>query len=194
MNAGASFILETMLFFMFLFYIYIQLKNKTTKMINQLLKRLIDLIYGTGRIKRKFELSNPNERVFAADASKGIMTTTNQDIKRGLNWATSQRAIVMLTDQKIICGNWIIPLDTISTTQLVKINSLFGGGQVLKIQTTDDKNYQFGMQLNPEWTSQKKLPLTLEKGQIKHSTFSTIVRLIAVGYLIYWIYERFIAN
>ncbi|MEQ1732732.1 MAG: hypothetical protein ABL940_03615 [Bacteroidia bacterium] len=163
-------------------------------MINQLLKRLIDLIYGTRRIKRKFELSNPSERVFATDASKGIMTTTNQDIKRGLNWATSQRAIVILTDQKIICGNWIIPLDSISTAQLVKINSLFGGGQVLKIQTTDDKNYQFGMQLNPEWTSQKKLPLTLEKGQIKHTTISIILRLIAVGYLIYWIYERFIAN
>ena len=78
---------------------------------------------------------------------------------------------------------------TISNAQLLKINSLFGGGQVLKVQTTDDKNYQFGMQLNPEWTSQQRLPLTLEKGQLKHSAFSIIVRLIAVGYLIYWLYE-----
>jgi hypothetical protein len=163
-------------------------------MINQLLKGLVDIIYGTGRIRRKFEQDNPNEKVLAADASKGIVTTTNQDIQRGLDWVTSQRAVVLLTDQKIICGKWTIPLDTISTAQLLKINSLFGGGQVLKVQTTDDKNYQFGMQLNPEWTNQQRFPLTLEKGQLKNSAFSVIVRLIAVGYLIYWIYERFFAN
>ena len=163
-------------------------------MINQLLKGLVDLFYGTGRARRKFELDNPNEKVWAADASKGIVTTTSQDIQRGLDWVTSQRAVVMLTDKKIICGKWTIPLDTISTTQLFKINSLFGGRQVLKVQTTDNKNYQFGMQLNPEWTNQQRLPLTLEKGQAKHSVFSVIIRLIAVGYLIYWLYERFIAT
>ena len=163
-------------------------------MINQLLKGLVDLIYGTGRARRKFVRNNPNEKVLAADASKGIVTTTNQDIQRGLDWVTSQRAVVMLTEKKLVCGKWTIPLDNISTAQLLKINSLFGGGQVLKVQTMDDKNYQFGMQINPEWTSQQRLPLILEKGQVKHSTFSIIVRLIAVGYLIYWVYERFIAN
>jgi hypothetical protein len=163
-------------------------------MINQLLKGLVDLIFGTGRVRRKFERDNPNEKVLAADASKGIVTTTNQDVQRGLDWVTSQRAVVLLTDKKIICGKWTIPLDTIATAQLLKINSLFVDGQVLKVQTKDDKNYQFGMQLNPEWTVQQKLPLTLEKGQVKHSAFSVIVRLIAVGYLIYWFYERFIAN
>lgn len=163
-------------------------------MLNHLIKRLVDLIYGTGRAIRKFKLNNPNEMVLAADACKGIVTTTNQDIQRGIDWVTSQRAVVLLTDKKIVCGKWTIPLDTISTAQLLKINSLFGGGQVLKVQTTDDKNYQFGMQLNPEWIKQQRLPLTIEKGQVKHSPFSVIVRLIVVGYLIYWIYERFIAN
>jgi hypothetical protein len=163
-------------------------------MIDKLAKGLVDLIYGTGRIRRKFELDNPNEKVLAADASKGIVTTTNQDIQRGLDWVTSQRAVVMLTDKKIVCGKWTIPLDTVSTAQLLKINSLFGGGQVLKVQTTDDINYQFGMQINPEWTSQQILPLTLEKGQVKNSVFSIVVRLIVVGYLIYWIYNQFFAN
>jgi len=161
---------------------------------NKILKGLVDLIYGTGRVRKKFEINNPTEKVLAADASKGIVTTSNQDIKRGLDWVTSQRAILMLTDKKIICGKWIIPIDTISTAQLIKIKSLFGGGQVLKVQTTDGKNYQFGMQVNPEWTNQELLPLTIEKGQVKHSAFSILIRLIIVGYLIYWIYKRFIAN
>ena len=69
-------------------------------MINQPLKGLVDLIYGTGRVRRKFELDKPDEKVLAADASKGIVTTTNQDIQRGLDWVTSQRAVVLLTDKK----------------------------------------------------------------------------------------------
>ena len=92
-------------------------------MINQLLKGLVDIIYGTGRVRQKFELENPNEKVLAADASKGIVTTSDQNIQRGLDWVTSQRAVVLLTDKKIICGQWTIPLDTISTAQLLKINS-----------------------------------------------------------------------
>lgn len=163
-------------------------------MINRLLKKLVDLIYGTRRVRQKYEHDNPDEQVLASDASKSIMTTTNQDIQRGLDWVASQRAVVLLTDKKIVCGKWSIPLDTVSTVQLLKINSLFGSGQVLKVQTTDNKNFQFGMQINPEWTNQQRLPLTLEKGQVKYSVFSVIVRLIAVGYLIYWIFERFLAN
>jgi len=127
-----------------------------------MLKRLADFVYRTGQVRRKFELDNPNEKVLAADASKGIVTAANQDIQRGLEWATSQRAIVLLTNKKVICGKWTIPLDTIFDAKLFKINSIFGGGQVLKIQTEDGKNYQFGMQLNPEWTNQQVLPLTLE--------------------------------
>lgn len=161
-------------------------------MVNQLMKGLVDLIYGTRRARQKYQNDNPTERVLAADGSKGIITTDNQEIQRGLDWVTSQRAIVMLTEKNIICGRWTIPLDNVETAQLFKINSLFGQGQVLKIQTKDRKNYQFGMQLNPEWTTQQVLPLRMEVGQVKYSVFSIIVRLLAVGYLIYWIYESFI--
>jgi hypothetical protein len=163
-------------------------------MINQIIKGLVNLIYGTRRARRKFERENPNEKVLAADASKGIVTTSNQDIQRGLNWVSSQRAVILLTEKKLVCGKWTIPLEDISKAQLLKINSLFGGGQVLKVQTAEGKNYQFGMQLNPEWDNQQHLPLTIEKGQVKYSAFSIIIRLIAIGYLIYLIYERFIAS
>jgi len=163
-------------------------------MINEMMKGLVDLVYMTGRARRKFELDNPNEKVLAADASKGIVTEKNQDIQRGLDWVTSQRAVVLLTDKKIICGKWTIPLSTISAVQLLKINSLFGSGQVLKIQTEDGRNYQFGMQFNPEWTNQQILSLALEKGKVKYSLFSIIARLIVVGYLIYWLYGRFFAS
>jgi hypothetical protein len=163
-------------------------------MVNQLLKGFVDVIYGTGRVRRRFELDNPYEKVLASDASKGIITTSDQDIQRGLDWVTSQRAVVLLTEKRIVCGKWTIPLNTVSSAQLLKIRSLLGGGQVLKVQTTDGNNYQFGMQINSEWTDQQHLPLTLENGQVKNSAFSIIVRLLVVGYFIYWIYEEFIAK
>jgi len=130
----------------------------------------------------------------ACDASKGIITSKNEDIIKGTNWVTSQRAVVMLTNSRIICGKWIIPIEEIQSSQLLKISSLFGNGMVLKIQTADNKHYQFGMQFNPEWTEQKVLPLTLEKTKVKYSTFSIAVRIIAIGYLIYWAYNKFSGN
>lgn len=160
-------------------------------MINKLMKGLVDLIYGVGRAKTNFLRSNPTERILAADGSKGITTKGDKGIERGLDWVTSQRAVVLLTDKRIKCGYWDIPLEQIETVQLLKINSLFGQGQVLKLKTTDDNHYQFGMQFNPEWTNQKVLPLTLEQGQVKTSTFSLVVRLILVGYIIYWLLGTF---
>lgn len=160
-------------------------------MIQQLLKGFVDAIYGTGRVRRKFENENPTEIVLAADASKGIVTTNREDIRRGLNWITSQRAVVLLTDKKITCGKWVIPLDNIESAQLIKISSLLGGGQVLKVETRDNQHYQFGMQINPAWINQQALPLTIEEGKVKTSPFSIIMRVILAIYLAYWLYETF---
>lgn len=159
-------------------------------MINSLLKEFVDFTYGVERTKRNYLIANPNEIILAADGSKSIMTNGSQTITKGVDWVTSQRAVVILTDKRIKSGKWDIPLEKVEQAQLLKIGSLFGSGQVLKIQTMDNEHYQFGMQLNPDWTNQQSLPLTLEKGEVKYSFFSIVVRLMAVGYLIYWLIER----
>ncbi len=70
-------------------------------MINKLMKGLVDLIYGVGRVKTNYSKDNPTERILAADGSKGITTKGEKGIERGLDWVTSQRAVVVLTDKKI---------------------------------------------------------------------------------------------
>jgi len=82
-------------------------------MLDKMMKGLVDLVYRTGQVRRKFEVSNPNEKVLAADASKGIVTKESQDIRHSHKWVTSQRAVILLTDRKIICGKWTISLDAI---------------------------------------------------------------------------------
>jgi hypothetical protein len=145
-------------------------------------------------VRKKFERNNPDEKVFASDGCKGIITEKNQEIKRGVKWIASKRAVLLLTDKRIICGNWEIPLDTVSAAQLSKIKAPFGEGQVLRIQTEDGKTYLFGMQCNPEWKTQQALPLIYENEKVKYSLFSIIIRAYLVGYLIYWLYERFAAG
>lgn len=162
--------------------------------INKMMKGLMDRIYGTGQVRKNYALHNPDETVLAADACKGIVTETNQGIQRGLDWVTSQRAVILLTDKNIICGKWVIPLNAVAAAQLVQIKTLSGSGQVLKLQTEDGTGYQFGMQANPEWTSQQTLPLTPQKGQVTYSLYSIVVRLLAVGLLLHWLYTRFIAG
>jgi hypothetical protein len=48
------------------------------------------------------------------------------------------------------------------------------------------------MQMNTEWTAQKVLPLKLEKTKIKYSIYSIIISVIAIGYIVYSLYNRFI--
>lgn len=156
---------------------------------DKILKALVDLFYGTNSKRKRFESQN-NESVIAADASKGIITKQNDNITRGADWIISQRAVILLTEKQIVCGKWQIPIDNITNATLVKIKSLFGGGQVLKIDTKDNESYQFGMQVNDEWINQNTLHLTVENGKVKTSPFSWIIRIVAVGYLIYLLLQN----
>ena len=158
-------------------------------MMKKTLKSLTDLMYRTKRTRRKFELDNPDEVVLAADASKGIIAT-DHNLQRGPQWITSQRAVILLTDKRIICGKWTIPLDTISFASLLT----YGTGQVLMLETNTGEKYQFGMQYNPEWESQQVLSLAFGKVKAKYSLFSIVVRVILVSSFICWLCLRLIEN
>jgi hypothetical protein len=160
-------------------------------MIDKILKGLVDLFYRTKSVRSKFEHDNPEERVLAADGTKGIITEEESDIQRGTDWVVSKRAVILLTNKKIKCDTWEIPLENIKNAELVKVKSLYGTAQILKIKT-NEKNYQFGMQINPEWTNQDKLQLDIKDGKIKTSFFSVVIRIVLIGYLIYWIIDKFI--
>lgn len=160
----------------------------------KLLKGFVDLIYGTARVRKEYERTHPEDKVLAADASKGIVTKQEEGIARRAKWVTSQRAVILLTTTKIVCGKWIIPLQEIQSAQLLSFRSLFGGGVVLKLQTKDDIHYQFGMSFNPEWLHQESIPLSYETAKVKQSPFSLAVRLIAITYLLYWFYQNFLVH
>ena len=151
----------------------------------QMTKKVIDFIYGASKVKRRFQAAHPGETVLASDACKGFVSNRDKAVKQGADWVTAQRATLLLTDKRIVCGKWEIPLDIIVEAHLITFSSLFSSGQVLKIGTAEGDFYQFGMEKNPEWTRQATLPLTLEKGPSIHPLVKTLFWVILLGYLIY---------
>lgn len=153
-------------------------------MLNTLFKGIVDFLYMVRLAKSKFRKQNPDEAILAADGAKAICTNAEVGVERRLEWAASRRSVVMLTDKRIKCGNWNIPLDEITSATVVQFLSFFGQGQVVKIETVHGKHYQFGMQRNQEWTNQNVLPVTIENVGILTSS-GILIRLAAVGYLLY---------
>ncbi|MEL6969447.1 MAG: hypothetical protein AAFO02_04700, partial [Bacteroidota bacterium] len=100
----------------------------------QLQKQITDFIYGTNRVRRKYEAKYPAETVLAADACKGTRVKGDGEIKRGANWVVSKRAVLILTNKNIVCGDWLIKLDDIEKATLVLFDSFWGAGQVLQIK------------------------------------------------------------
>lgn len=162
----------------------------TTRKKMEILKKIVDVIYGTNRVRRKYAKRNPDEKIWASDASKAIITKEDKDLERGIDWVKSQRAVLLLTDKKLICGKWKIRISEIENANLIKVKTIFGGGQVLKIKTSNDDHYQFGMQINKEWETQLVLPLNIENGKINYSKFSIAIRIFILLYLVYWIIEK----
>ena len=153
-------------------------KNQT------LSKKYVDFIYGVQRKKKKYLEGHPTEKILVADGSKGIQTGKEESVQMGIQWVFAQRAVILLTNKKIISGKWTIPLDQISKAELIHY-SPFSNGQVLKIKTKGNQFFQFGMQKNPEWNKQKALPLKTQEQNAKYSLLSTTIRLAAMAYLFY---------
>ena len=167
-------------------------RSGTVGRVTNISKRISDFVYGTQRVRRRYEAQHPDERVVASDASKGVRAGEDKVVRRGMNWVASQRAVILLTDKRIVCGKWDIPLDTVTHAQLVRVKTLLGSAHVLKIATTDQGYFQFGMQGNDEWVDQEVLSLTLSRGRVRYSPFSLVVRIALIGYLVYRLILRFV--
>ena len=110
--------------------------------------------------------------------------------RRSFNWATSRRAWFKVFDDRIECGNWIIPKISIRDAVLFQSKQFFVVPVSVLQLRTDDASYQFGF--NPWCRIAQRLPFQFRTETIKlgHSPFSLVVR-VAVGiYLIYWIWQR----
>jgi hypothetical protein len=133
----------------------------------------------------QFKRKNPHLQLITAGATKARKLTRDLEPRYGVGWIMSRRSVLFLSDQGLHCGNWFIPLNTITEAKLIKTPA----GNILKVATTEEDFYQFGLNRNKKWDDQSVLPITIEKSDLVLSATSLVIRLIAVGYFLWEIFR-----
>ena len=104
-------------------------------------------------------------------------------------WVTARRGILKVYPDRLVCGDWTIPVTGIREAVLSSFRSSFGiPGYVLRVDT-EMKTYHFGMNGNRFWKGALPFPVRREKAKLAYSAFSIIARCILVAFLIYYIYR-----
>ncbi len=151
---------------------------------------LVNRIFLVGRRINKFKEQYPDDQVIVAGGSKAIVSE-KEEVFRGKQWIFAKRAVLILSNKRLVCGSWEVNLNDIDKASIISLRSFLAKGLVLKIRTKDDKNYQFGLQYDPLWIEQEVLDLEFSKDKIKFSLFSIIARLILIFYIIDLIIDIF---
>jgi hypothetical protein len=130
---------------------------------------------------KQFERKNPELQLITAGATKARMMKSDRKTRPGLGWAMARRSVLFLSEDGLHCGNWFIPLSTITEATLIKTPT----GAILKVSTIDDHFYQFGLRSNPAWEEQTTIQIKVEYSDLILSTTTIIIRLAIVGYCLY---------
>ena len=119
-----------------------------------------DLLYGVGGARSRFELLNPEEPVLLSAACKARHSVGSN---LGNGWAFSRRGALLVTDRRLVCGDWELPFLEVEQLTYNPFHGVFSEGVVLTARMQDGKSYQFGLGKSEEWV--KSLPVEVEAGE-----------------------------
>jgi hypothetical protein len=113
-------------------------------------------------------------------------------LKHGPNWILARRGRLKIFEDHLECGNWTIEYRDIKNATLYSVRQYIivipVPGYVLKIET-EDKAYHFGLNPNRYWKNELPFPVERQKGRLRFSLFSIAVRLIVLGYVVYFLWR-----
>lgn len=158
-------------------------------MLDTFFRIFANLLYFVPLKVRQFKANEPDAQVLVAGATKARQFDKDVTVQREAGWMTARRGALILTDQKLVCGSWQIPLSSVNKAVLLRVKTFFVKALVLKVSTADGHHYQFGLQYDPLWETQTALNLTIEESKIKYSGFSIALRVILAGWVI-WLLIR----
>ena len=159
-------------------------------MLSNLFRVITNTLYGVEHYKTKFQAGNPNEHILAAGATKARKVSSEfAKVQYEAGWIKAKRAVVLLTNDRLVCGSWEIPVSSIKTATLLRVKSLFAKAFILKV-STDEEHYQFGLQYDPDWEKHTAFPMVVEDSKIGYSYFSIALRIAVFILLMWYIIER----
>jgi len=161
-------------------------------MLSDLYREITNGLYLVSSQVQQYRARNNNVPVLAAGATKARKMHQAEEVRSGAGWMMARRATLILTQEKLICGSWKIPLASIKEARLLRVKSMFAKALVLKVSAEKDY-YQFGLQYDPAWETQTALPLIIEEGKINRSPVMSLIRavvwlcLLAMCGLSFWL-------
>ena len=153
------------------------------------MRSLVNFLYRTRSRVAAFNSRFPGETVLFAGGSKGFRRKKELPARFGPEWIFSRRAVLILSDHRLVAGNWNIPLDSIRAADLYDFRGLYSRGLLLKIETSAGEFFQFGLMHDDTLLEQSALPLTAEPAKLSFSVVSVLIRLLAACYLGFYIYR-----
>jgi len=153
--------------------------------------RLMNILYGTRRICKKFEKRNPNGQIIVAEPSKVVISKNRNNDLLKMNWLISKRTNTILTDNLICFGKNKIDKNTIKNVKITYFKSFFN---LLSYQVVcfdyNNLHYYIGMGFSPKWEGSLFVNST-EKINRK-ITFSHILFIGAIVYFLISVTKRII--
>ena len=112
-----------------------------------------------------------------------------EEIRRSLNWIKARRGILKVFDDHLECGDWSINYSDFQEAVVYSVRSLFIPGYVLRVKAHGEI-YQFGLNPGSFWKGELPFEAKREREAIRYSPFSIAIRVIAIGYLAYWLWNK----
>ncbi|HBD94751.1 MAG: hypothetical protein A2015_01550 [Spirochaetes bacterium GWF1_31_7] len=159
---------------------------------SEVIRKVTNFIYNTKSKRKKFVFSYPDEKIILCDAAKGVKLKNDKVPEYGKEWVIAKRCALLISEKQIIAGNWNINISDIKEAEVIKFGTIYGKGMVLKINTNNNEYYQFGLQYNKVLEEQNIITINIKKQELKLSIFSLLIRLLALGFLLYYIITKFI--
>jgi len=158
-----------------------------------MINRLTQFLYRTEARRRSFQRAHPDEPVCAIGAAKAIRVDSDRPVGRGARWVIAKRAVLLVTGERVLCGNWEIPVHSIRQAVIVRLIPTSGRGLVLKIATKGGQHYQFGLLHDAAWFEGLPFPVEVQAGTLRYSAFSIVLRLSVLAYLA-WVAWRYFGS
>jgi len=117
-------------------------------------------------------------------------TAEGNDIRHSYSWVVSRRARLEVWPDRLVCGDWTIPYESIDDAVLFSFRQQFLiPGYILRVRT-DRTIYQFGLNWGRFWKGDLPFFVTREKTTLAYSPYSLAVRIALVGYVIWHFASR----
>ncbi len=156
-----------------------------------------DAIYGVPSKRAAWDRLHPEDPSLSGTATKAVRGQEAMirekggtwTVERGPAWITSRRAVLIVRPGGLRCGDWEIPLASITSAKILHIPSILAKSVVLEV-TTDQEFYTFGLTPPPDLLPSLPFPVTELHGRMGWSLPSLLLRLLLLAYFAWLIYRQ----